>query len=481
MKKRLLFVVVGTLFALVVIALIAVRFAGQKSTQTKTTTKLQAVVTPPPEPVKLEIFEQEVFIQTPTASEEASAVNGQEIEVGTKIRTGKAGRAQILFPNHTVTRLDKNSQVTLKEYQASPQQVTVHLDLGRIWSRISKLIGKESYQTQTDTLIATVRGTSYGMGIVGTGLSKITTFEGDVNVKSDATCANGDEVNVVANQKTTVNCKDTRKPTIVEVKEAELTADEWLQFNKKEDKALEERFGNQYFAHDTTKTDDVLGVSTGGATPTPIVTSAPQIECKGPDGKTFKTTKEECDKFNLAWSTPTPTPTNAPGATSTPTPTVTGSPTTTSTPTPITPTPTIDARTQGGTTPTPFNTPVPTATPTPMPSPTPTQVPISMDAQVADVSAPCVNGIIISENIVTVVFSGSKINSSNSSNTTIKLIDATTGISFTGGDVSPIGGAFIAYFLNIPVGKTYYLYLNTPANGLLRSNSFEVPRTINCL
>jgi hypothetical protein len=41
----------------------------------------------------------------------------------------------------------------------------------------------------------------------------------------------------------------------------------------------------------------------------------PQVDCTGPDGKKFKTTKAECDKFNKSWATPTPSP--KPSATST--------------------------------------------------------------------------------------------------------------------------------------------------------------------
>lgn len=45
------------------------------------------------------------------------------------------------------------------------------------------------------------------------------------------------------------------------------------------------------------------------STNTAPVNNSNQINCTGPDGKTFKTTKEKCDSFNSAWGNdPTPNP-----------------------------------------------------------------------------------------------------------------------------------------------------------------------------
>lgn len=59
---------------------------------------------------------------------------------------------------------------------------------------------------------------------------------------------------------------------------------------------------------------------------------SPTIACIGPDGKTLYVTQQQCDSFNAAWATPTPTvipttPTDTPATTPTDTPTPTDSPT----------------------------------------------------------------------------------------------------------------------------------------------------------
>ena len=59
---------------------------------------------------------------------------------------------------------------------------------------------------------------------------------------------------------------------------------------------------------------------------------SPTVDCVGPDGKHFNTTQQQCDSFNSAWATPTPTA--APiTPTTTPTPT-SAAPTDTPTATP---------------------------------------------------------------------------------------------------------------------------------------------------
>lgn len=42
------------------------------------------------------------------------------------------------------------------------------------------------------------------------------------------------------------------------------------------------------------------------------IVKTPTVDCWGPDGKTFKATQVECDKFNAAWGTKRVTPTSIP-------------------------------------------------------------------------------------------------------------------------------------------------------------------------
>src|SRR5258708_4905344 len=54
----------------------------------------------------------------------------------------------------------------------------------------------------------------------------------------------------------------------------------------------------------TSPTDTPTPTPTPSDTPTPTPV---KVDCVGPDKKHFKTTQENCDSFNQAWATPTPT------------------------------------------------------------------------------------------------------------------------------------------------------------------------------
>lgn len=63
-----------------------------------------------------------------------------------------------------------------------------------------------------------------------------------------------------------------------------------------------------------TPTDTASPSATTTSTPKP--TSAALIDCVGPDGKTAKKTKKDCDAFLKAWASPTPKATASPSMTS---------------------------------------------------------------------------------------------------------------------------------------------------------------------
>lgn len=69
----------------------------------------------------------------------------------------------------------------------------------------------------------------------------------------------------------------------------------------------------------------VLPTPSPTSTPTPSpkavdpatkTTTAPIIDCVGPDGQHAQSTKQDCDNLWKAWATPTPTPTSTPAQTS---------------------------------------------------------------------------------------------------------------------------------------------------------------------
>lgn len=258
----------------------------------------------------LEIFAPPVFIQLPGTSEKVTAQDKQEITEGTTISTGDGGRAQLVYDTHTVTRIDVNSEIVVGKLTTDPTQIHIDLKKNRIWSRVAKLAGLEKYENKSPTVLATVRGTSFGMGILPDGTTKVTTTKGAV----DATCQEkAADATVNKDRIIVFNCDEEDTSRESEINRS--TQDEWFEFNELEDKKLKERFGDVYKDE-----EDVLGAFSGDVlgdttllpspTPAPRALAVNLINCVGPDGITSRQTQADCDGMNKFWREHPPAPFN---------------------------------------------------------------------------------------------------------------------------------------------------------------------------
>lgn len=294
-----------------------------KVEQSVKTIAVEPTQVPPRPMVKLSIFTQPVMVNG------AMAIEDMEVKTGDVVETGEGGRAQLRFPSGSATRLDGKAKIVLSEFVNEPQQINIRLDAGRIWNRVTKLAVGESFQSQSSTVVATVRGTSYGHGILPDGTNRVTAFKGRVS----SICNNSSQAKeVTKNMKTEMNCKPKTSAKTVTLKDAEILADEWLKFNQDQDVILDSEVGADKFDD----ANEVLGLTTE-ATPTlePRPTAVPLIDCVGVDGKTSRVTQEVCDRVNNYWKAnpppananpngpaPTQIPTGVPVPTATPTPTL---------------------------------------------------------------------------------------------------------------------------------------------------------------
>ncbi len=291
----------------------------------------------------LEIFTQQVWIQT--GNSKVQAKNGDSVNIGESVITGSTGRAQLLYSNHSVTRINVNSEFVLSRNDTNPVQIEIDLIKGSIWSRVAKLLGKDVYQTKTATVIATVRGTSYELGIMPDGNDEVITAKHTVNV----TCVNATQKgNVQTNNKFILNCKNDSLFQIQPLTQQDIT-DPWYLFNIQQDKLLDARFGaGTYNDEDQPLTPTLTPIISGS---TPEVTPIPSLT----------PTTQPTIYSESPTTTPSSTPT--PNSSNTPTPTTNSSQSVTPTPTIIpTPTPTL------------IHTPTITPMPSPTLTPTPTQI-----------------------------------------------------------------------------------------------------------
>lgn len=85
--------------------------------------------------------------------------SGQTLLPGDKIKTGPGADAVITFANGSQLRLDENTEVAVN---SSTDRIAISQTLGRTWSRVMKLLGQsQSYEIETPTAVATVRGTTF--------------------------------------------------------------------------------------------------------------------------------------------------------------------------------------------------------------------------------------------------------------------------------------------------------------------------------
>jgi hypothetical protein len=260
---------------------------------------LGVTAAPEPEPrTILEIVMKPVFVKVPGATEAVPAVQNQEVVAGTTISTGEGGRAQVIFPNHTVTRLDENTEIVLEKDSTAPSNILIKLKKNRIWSRISTIVGLDSFETQSANALAAVRGTSYGHETSEEG-DKIITTKGTVTGE----CIENpdDEQPIKSGTKSSFDCENNKiKNEPINEKDKK---DEWFTYNQEEDKKLNDEFGASTYGDE----GDVLGISdVVPPTPTPTLrlasrTTETLIDCTGPDRKTFKATRADCDNLNKFW------------------------------------------------------------------------------------------------------------------------------------------------------------------------------------
>lgn len=116
---------------------------------------------------RLVIEKGAVFIKTTEGVLEDRAHSGMALEEGNIIRTGEGSAASVFIPGRADLRLSENTTIDLLELKPSLSQGLVlrfKLESGKAWSRLMKLIDISSaYEGGTDNVVATVRGTAFGI------------------------------------------------------------------------------------------------------------------------------------------------------------------------------------------------------------------------------------------------------------------------------------------------------------------------------
>ena len=182
MKLRAL--VAGLIIVLLGIAVVSVRSARLLSPARETTSVLVLPSqSPPPPPASvsstLTISEGIVFFKS--EREWTAAVNGQTLIEGNSVRTDPGAHAELTFDRIGQLRLQPQTEITISAL--TPLSVRIYQTIGDTYSKVKKLFDPaSSYEVETPTAVASVRGTAFGVLVDASRESRVIVEENRVDV-----------------------------------------------------------------------------------------------------------------------------------------------------------------------------------------------------------------------------------------------------------------------------------------------------------
>jgi hypothetical protein len=154
MKNVILF---ACLLAIAATALWVLRIDETASLDPKSVIAASALVTP---------LSADVSLQSAASNTQSEIIfEPSEAPNESTVRTSAEGRALISVNNDIVSSLDNNSQITL-ELSQNKRISRLALMSGNIWSKVSRALEQdEVFEVYTPTMVAAVRGTSFGVSM----------------------------------------------------------------------------------------------------------------------------------------------------------------------------------------------------------------------------------------------------------------------------------------------------------------------------
>jgi hypothetical protein len=102
----------------------------------------------------------------------AAGSDEMELSQGAKVRT-KEGEASVVLLSGEVLHLEPGTEISLSE--VSNSKISIKQLAGETWNKVTRISGISSYEVETPTTVATVRGTELFVG-----MDSVTVGEGEV-------------------------------------------------------------------------------------------------------------------------------------------------------------------------------------------------------------------------------------------------------------------------------------------------------------
>lgn len=109
------------------------------------------------------------------------------VQAGDTIVTGSDGRAEIDFYTQGLLRVETDTTIRIQASDFDPETNTfvgsIFIETGRMWNRFFEFVSPESsYEVETSSTVATIRGTAFSVDAYEDGLADIYVFESEVDV-----------------------------------------------------------------------------------------------------------------------------------------------------------------------------------------------------------------------------------------------------------------------------------------------------------
>lgn len=121
-------------------------------------------------------------VEVNTGNGWVKATDGMKLSLRDSVKTLGNGMALIVLYESVMVTLEPNTEVSIKSL--SEKNLVVSQNSGSTWNKFSDLAGVKTYNVETPTTVATVRGTGFNV-VVSNGDSEIDVGEGVVDVSSD--------------------------------------------------------------------------------------------------------------------------------------------------------------------------------------------------------------------------------------------------------------------------------------------------------
>ncbi len=105
-------------------------------------------------------LQNDVDARQTSALDWLDALEGEQITAGGGVRTGDESRVRIATSDGSVIRIAANTEFQLAEFSPQPTDPVTRLSIeaGKVWVQVTKALGAGSFEVETPSGVATVRG-----------------------------------------------------------------------------------------------------------------------------------------------------------------------------------------------------------------------------------------------------------------------------------------------------------------------------------